>query len=339
MSEKLRNSALIAVLLAVGIAVPAGAQMAPGVRAQGLAGAFTGVADDASAVYWNPAGIAVGSLVSGVIDFGETTQLPGAAQIGPGTRDTTGMVAFSATALGFAYYHLATYTAGTAEPAGVGPDGREEVGRSVHAVVTGVIGVSLLQSLSEHIVVGVTPKWVRGGVRDGVSTERDINAALDSAAALEGPTSTKFDVDASVMMHANRFRFGVTGRNLTTPEFLVNGVDGAVVEIDRQVRIGGAWGSGWSGLSRVIVAVDGDVTTQQSATGDRRDLAAGVETWWLKHRIGVRGGARRSTVGESRSVFAGGVSAGVTAGLFVDAQLTRGRDDQRGWSVGARMAF
>ena len=53
MSEKLRNSALIAVLLAVGIAVPARAQMAPGVRAQGLAGAFTGVADDASAVYWN----------------------------------------------------------------------------------------------------------------------------------------------------------------------------------------------------------------------------------------------------------------------------------------------
>jgi len=339
MSEKLCNSALIAVLLAVGIAVPARAQMAPGVRAQGLAGAFTGVADDASAVYWNPAGIAVGSLVSGVVDFGVMTQRPDKPQLGAGTRDTSGMVAFSATALGFAYYRLATYTAGTVEPAGASPESREEVVRSVHAVVTGVIGVSLLQSLSEHIVVGVTPKWVRGAIRDGVSADRDIDDALDHAAALEGPTSTKFDVDASVMLQANRFRFGVTGRNLTTPEFLVNGVDGSVVELDRQVRVGGAWGSGWSGISRVIVAVDGDVTTQQSPSGDRRDLAAGVETWWLHQRVGVRGGARRSTVGESRSVFAGGVSAGVTAGLFVDAQVTRGRDDQRGWSVGARMAF
>lgn len=336
MLEKLRNSALIAVLLAVGLAVPASAQMAPGVRAQGLAGAFTAVADDASAVYWNPAGIATGALVSGVADFGEATQIPDAPQTMAAKRDTTGMVAFSASALGFAYYRMATYTA---EPAVVGLPSREEVGRSVHAVVTGVIGVSLLQSLSEHFVVGVTPKWVRGAVREGVSAKLNADDALDSAADLEGPTDTRFDVDASVMVHANRFRFGVMGRNLTTPEFELNGVEGNVVEIDRQVRIGGAWGSGWSGISRVVVAVDGDVTTQRSATGDRRDLAAGVETWWFKQRIGLRGGARRSTVGESRSVFAGGASAGLTAGLFVDAQVTYGRDDQRGWSIGARMAF
>src|SRR4029453_2854832 len=32
-----------------------------GVRAEGMGGAFVAVADDASAVYWNPAGIATGS--------------------------------------------------------------------------------------------------------------------------------------------------------------------------------------------------------------------------------------------------------------------------------------
>ncbi|HEY0283950.1 MAG TPA: hypothetical protein VGC23_01065, partial [Vicinamibacterales bacterium] len=32
-----------------------------GTRAEGMGGAFVAVADDASAIYWNPAGIATGS--------------------------------------------------------------------------------------------------------------------------------------------------------------------------------------------------------------------------------------------------------------------------------------
>jgi hypothetical protein len=32
-----------------------------------MAGAYVGVADDATAVYWNPAGVATGALVSVVI--------------------------------------------------------------------------------------------------------------------------------------------------------------------------------------------------------------------------------------------------------------------------------
>ena len=35
-----------------------------GTRAQGMGGAFVGVADDASAVYWNPAGLAGGAYFS-----------------------------------------------------------------------------------------------------------------------------------------------------------------------------------------------------------------------------------------------------------------------------------
>src|SRR5712672_1843444 len=41
-----------------------------GERPQGMAGAFVAVADDASAVYWNPAGLATGSTFDAQVDVG-----------------------------------------------------------------------------------------------------------------------------------------------------------------------------------------------------------------------------------------------------------------------------
>ena len=45
-----------------------------GVRAQGLAGAFVAVADDATASWWNPAGLATGTYVSAVLERGRSTE-------------------------------------------------------------------------------------------------------------------------------------------------------------------------------------------------------------------------------------------------------------------------
>ena len=67
--------------------------------------------------------------------------------------------------------------------------------------------------------------------------------------------------------------------------------------------------------------------------------AAGVETWWWRERLGIRGGLRGSTVGEARPVVAGGVSAAVRSGVYVDAHLARGDEDGHTWSVGARVVF
>ena len=49
---------------------------AVGTRAQGMGGAFVGVADDGTAIYWNPAGLASGSYFSLALDHGvgEPTQ-------------------------------------------------------------------------------------------------------------------------------------------------------------------------------------------------------------------------------------------------------------------------
>jgi hypothetical protein len=125
---------------------------------------------------------------------------------------------------------------------------------------------------------------------------------------------------------------------LTTPSFDA-GADQDPIELGREVRLGGAWGSGWPGLSRVIVSVDGDLMSHATPLGDRREVAAGVETWWRSQRIGLRGGVRRSTIGDARAAVAAGISAGMTSGMLLEAHVVRGQDAERSWSVGARMLF
>jgi hypothetical protein len=338
MLTKIRPLAVLSVIFTLVTAHTALAQAPVGSRASGMAGAFVAVADDATAVYWNPAGIASGSFVSLTVDVGEHLSAPNAPQSTAGQRDTATMVAISATAVGLAYYRLGTYGTAASEPVGSGVLSREEVRRSVQALTTSTVGVSLLQSLTDHIVVGVTPKFVRGHARRGFAGNLDVHEALDTAKGLDGPGTNAFDVDAGVMVAANHFRLGLVARNLTTPSFDVGGGQDAI-EQAREVRVGGAWGSGWTGISRVIVSMDGDVTSRPTALGDRRDVAGGVETWWMHQRLGLRSGVRASTIGDARTSVAAGFSAGIRPGMMLEAHLVGGHAAERSWSVGARMFF
>src|SRR5256712_9705725 len=92
---------------------------AVGVRAQGMAGAFTAVADDATATYWNPAGLAGGALANGLLEYANPDR---------DFNETVRGVAAAYPALGIAYYRLpvsqirvTTSTAGT-------PAGRQDEG-------------------------------------------------------------------------------------------------------------------------------------------------------------------------------------------------------------------
>jgi len=305
-----------------------------------MGNAFVAVADDATSVYWNPAGMATGAFLSFVVDFGQISAEP-ALESGSitGAEGSAGFIGFTIPPLGLAYYRRSMATSTPAPPEGTAGQSREDGRQSVQGLTTSNIGVTLAQSLNQYIVVASTLKFVSGEVTSGLTDVTDPFDALDDRDSLPQRETSRFDVDAGAMVAVEQWRLGIVARNLTTPEFDFPEPDAGVVELEREVRVGAAWGSGWPGISRLVVSADADITRQTSITGDRRDVAAGVETWWLAQRLGIRGGLRGSTTGEARPVLAGGVSAAIKTGMFVEAHLAQGDQAERSWSVGARFTF
>jgi hypothetical protein len=330
-----------AAALVVALALPALARaQSPGTRAAGMGNAFVAVADDATSVYWNPAGMATGTFLSFVVDFGQNRAEPALEDgIIGGAEGSTGFVGFTIPPLGLAYYRRSLATSTPRPPDETAGQSREDGRQSVQGLTTSNIGVTLAQSLNQYIVVASTLRFVNGEVTSGLSDATDPFEALDDRDAFPRRETSRFDVDAGAMVAVEQWRLGVVARNLTTPEFDSPTPDGGVVELEREVRVGAAWGSGWPGISRLVVSTDVDVTRQPSITGERRDVAGGVETWWMGQRLGVRGGLRGSTSGAARPVIASGVSVAIKTGMFVEAHLARGDQAERSWSVGARLTF
>src|ERR1700704_2735214 len=81
-----------------------------GVRAQGMGGAFTAVADDATASWWNPAGMAGGAYFNALLESGRR-QEPSSDRTAAGdpqraSRAETRSFAVAFPALGLSYYRL-----------------------------------------------------------------------------------------------------------------------------------------------------------------------------------------------------------------------------------------
>src|SRR5215204_440103 len=120
--------------------VPRATAQDPGVRAAGMGGAFTAVADDGSAVFWNPAGLGTGAFFSLVLD--RNTAEDGSATL----------IALGTPPLGLSYYRTAT--------------GDRANGRN--SLVAHHAGVTVVQSLGDRgLTVGATLKAVRGVVGSG----------------------------------------------------------------------------------------------------------------------------------------------------------------------------
>jgi hypothetical protein len=133
---------------AAGQAAGAGGMEVLGVRALGMAGAFVAVADDATAAYWNPAGLGTGDFVSLVLERSHVGLPPPAGGDAPVLR--SGAVLIGTPPLGAGYYRLGS---------------------------THVVPVTVVQSLGDHLNVGGAVKGVWGEGIDG-GTHARLDADL-----------------------------------------------------------------------------------------------------------------------------------------------------------------
>lgn len=297
-----------------------------GTRAAGMGSAFVAVADDASAVYWNPAGLASGAYFSLVID--RSTAEAKLDHPSMGSSRSAFAIALSAPPLGLSYYRLRQTTTSPVIGFDTGQTG-------VASLITHHAGVTLLHSLSSALVVGGTLKVVRGVAASGIAVGATRDELLE-ADDLIGRASNRVDADLGVMASLGVLRAGLTVRNVSEPEFQSAG-SGGPLKLNRQARAGIAVVV----LPNWLVALDADLTKQPDPNGDTRNVATGIEGR-VHRRVTVRGGFRVNTVEGSggRPVVSGGGSFAVFGSTFVDAHVTGGsRDGDRGWGLSGRVLF
>lgn len=314
-----------------------------GVRASGMGGAFTAVADDATASWWNPAGMAGGAYFNALIEAGSHREPPNertpAGDPQSASRADTSSLSVAFPALGLSYYHLRISEMQPQTPIGTASGVRQEGGATevrLRSMVLEQFGASVGQSLGSHLVVGSTVKVLRGGAVSEVQAAG--TGSLDVAAGLGPSGETHAGLDVGAMAVLGRARIGVMVRNVTETEF-GSGTD--AFTLNRQARVGAALSSGSRGvIGSATVAVDADLTRTPSVLGDERRLAAGGEVWTSARTFGLRGGLGVNTIGSRRTTLSGGLSAALKKGLYADGELTGGTDQgRRGWGVGLRVTF
>jgi hypothetical protein len=320
-------------------AAPARAQLyeSVGTRAQGMGGAFVAVADDATAGWWNPAGLASGAYFNVVVEKGRMTQ-PATPEGGaPAVRSGTSGFAAAFPSLGVSYYHLRVSRWQPATSTGTAGDAREDPGVAGRARSLSLsdFGVTVGQSLGDHLVIGSTLKLLRGGV--GASDVDGSSDALDLADDLPVASHTRADLDVGAMAKFGRVQMGATVRNFTRPTF---GEGEDAVVLPRQARAGVAVAPSLGPGLALTIAGDADMTSTPTLFGDVRHAATGAEAWLLQRRLGFRAGISANTIGARRPASSMGVSVAPIAGVYVEAARTVGADDSlRGWTTTVRFTF
>lgn len=323
---------------------PASAQGQPvegvGLRALGMGGAFVAVADDASATYWNPGGLATGPLFSVVVEKTraayEDQPLPqGAGTPGSATaweRQSGTLVAVGTLPLGVTFYRLTTASARVSAAAPVPPP--ESTGADLSVLRTTHLGVNVLQTLLPGVHIGSTLKYVRGSAGRAPVVPAP-GEPLDAAGALDTRSSHAFDLDAGLIADLRRVRLGLVMRNVLEPAF--DAPDGARLQLPRQVRAGVAV----LPSDTLILSLDADLTSTPDQSGERRSLAVGAEQQLWQRRLALRGGVRVSTSGETRPVVTAGASVSLRSGIFADGYVAAGTGGPApsGAGVGLRLVY
>ena len=298
------------VAFAVAVASPsrrrsAQSDEAVGVRAQGMGGAFVAVADDATATWWNPAGLAGGAYFNAIIECGSQREPRSDRDAErrpprPGRCDASGFaVAFPA--LGLSYYRLRVSEiqplTSTGAPA-ASDKIRERRTSACASLVLSQFGATRRAVARRASVVGSTLKLVTAGASCRSCSRRDARRSMQAT-----------DLDASGETHAG---LDLGAMAIVRPAAArADGAERQRAGVRRAARCGDADAPGAgrrrrsaSGRAAVIgiatLAVDADLTT--TPTVDRRRAAARGRRRGLDvaaTAFGVRGGVSANTVGDA----------------------------------------
>jgi hypothetical protein len=310
-----------------------------GTRAQGMAGAFVAVADDATASWWNPAGLATGAYFNVIFERTRTHEPEDPSGFDPARHAGTSAFALALPSLGVSYYRLrvSEIASSPSTTASAGAN-REELGGTSGLVRSRSVtqfGVTIGQSLGRHLVVGSTLKLLRAGaatvVVDGESEPLDVGDDLEIS------RETRTDLDIGAMASFQYLRFGVSMRHLTQPEF---GEGEDRLTLERQARAGIAFLAGpRAAATRLTVAADLDLTRQMTPFGESRRTAIGSKAM-LGRRVAVRAGLSKNTLGDRGVTRTTGVSFAPVSGIYIEGARAFGSDkSMRGWSSSVRLTF
>lgn len=286
-----------------------------GARAASMGGAFTAVADDASAFYWNPAGYAFGPVFQGGFHWSDSEMDRSDNGSGPLIADRMAGFAFGLTFMGVGGT-FARQTSSTIE----GGD------RSSQGLESFDLAVSLLHSLPlDNLVVGGSVHYLKGETHESLvpASAPSSPAAIVSGRGLE---SSKATFDLGALYEPNEWlRVGILFRRLVEPRFPTE--SGNEILLQRHARAGVAFRL----PQRTLVSLDADLS-RQGIGGDRwREISLGVERAFFDGAFALRAGFRAET-GPSpgvRPAFSVGAGGRVR---FVHAEAayvgsTGGRDD------------
>jgi len=309
-----RHLAAVVGVLGIALAAPlqARAQVvfeSTGERALGMAGAFVAVADDSTATFWNPAGLVAGGPAGATIGLTRfQAGNPKANPVAGLTRRTGTMTSMGSWPVGLSYGH---FVSSVLTAPGNGLTG-------VETLHTSHVGLTVLQTLAEGLVGGITVRYVRGDVVQAISDDQTAEAAFKRTDDMEGKRNGALDIDVGLMADMRRVRVGLTSRNLRSPSFGDSAQNRMTVP--RQTRLGVAV----LPTSGLTLAMDIDLETVDLRGDLRRVFALGGEGR-MGRRLAVRTGLRWDLEGDRRLLGSAGMSISFRRGLWLDGHYAHGR--------------